>query len=303
MPILNSNLIPDLRTAVALEASLRVILHDEMSLRTTGAVDYLGSINGTLSDTSQVRLAGLDGFDPMQVIAPAEDTPIVETLLTDASVPIAVARAGIRRDISDLAVLTGVPGSQLDPMRLAYSMVGAYEQFFNVTAAAAIGGLAGVPTGAPMIVTDFYTAIFALEVASVPRDRGYYALLAPQQLADFQSSLRTEGGAVGFQYYETVEQLKIKGQGFVGEFLGVDIYKSDKITGPAFAGGMWGGGCMGFKNGIPAAPLGGVVISPGGEIMVEFARNAAASTTEVIGTCYLGLSVIEAARGAGIQTS
>jgi hypothetical protein len=184
-------------------------------------------------------------------------------------------------------------------------MVGAYEQHFNILAGLAIAGFAGVATGVPMIVTDFYQAIFDLEIASVPRDRGYYALLSPTQLTGFQQSMRTEGGAVGNQYYEAVEQLKIKGQGFVGEFLGVDIYKSDKVVvaAGAFSGGMWGGGALGFATGTPSAPLGGVVISPGGEIMVEFHRNAAQSTTQVIGTCYLGLSILETARGAGIFTN
>ena len=64
MPITNAGLIPDLRLATALDAALRVILHDEMSLRTTGSILNLGSINGSGASDSTIRYAGLDGLDP-----------------------------------------------------------------------------------------------------------------------------------------------------------------------------------------------------------------------------------------------
>ena len=100
--------------------------------------------------------------------------------------------------------------------------------------------------------------------------------------------------------------LQAKGQGYQGSFLGVDIYKSDKVIidgGGDAHGGMWAaGGAMGYKTGSASAPMGGTVVSPGGEITVEFERVAAAATTQIIGTGYLGLSVLEDVQGVQIIT-
>lgn len=302
MPITNANLIPDLRLATALDAALRVILHDEMSLRTTGSILNLGQINGTGSASSTIRYAGLDGVDPFAATA-TEVSVVAETPFTDASAQIAVGRCALRRDISDLANITGF-AQDVDPVRLAESMVGGYEQYFNILAGAAINTLATSvgAAGVDMSVDDFYDAMFALEIASVPGP--YTCLLSPNQLANLQDSLRAEGGAA--QYMPaTADMLMIKGQGFQGSFLGIDIYRSDKVlvdgAGDAH-GGMWGLGCMGYKTGAVQNPLGGFVTSPNSEIVVEFERVAAAATTVIVGHGYLGLSVLEDARGCQIVT-
>ena len=302
MPITNASLIPNLRLATALDAALKVILHDEMSLRTTGSVMNLGSINGTGAADSTVRYAGLDGFDAFN--AAGETATVAETPFITASAQIAVGRAALRRDISDLAVITGLQSGDVDPMRLAQSMVGGYEQYFNSLSAAAINtftttvGAAGVD----MTVDNYYDAVFALEVASVPGP--YFCLISPTQLANFQESLRAEGGAAQWMP-ATADMLQIKGQGYAGNFLGVDIYKSDKIledgAGDAH-GGMWGLGALGYKTGTVVNPLGGFVTSPGSEIGVEFERQAASATSEIVGHAYLGLSVLEDARGVQIVT-
>ena len=302
MPITNASLIPDLRMASVLDAGLRLLLHDEMSMRNNNSIINLGSINGTGSATSNIRFAGLDGYDEM--LSYAETAVVPETVLADASAAIAVGRAAILRNISDLAVITGF-SQDVDPMRLAQSMVGAYNQYFNSLAGAAIAtftsvvGTAGVDTS----VDDYYDAIFALETSSVPGD--YYCLLNPVQWANLQESLRGAAGAVSFMD-ATEEALRIKGQGFMGSFLGVDIFRSDKVVvdgaGDAH-GGMWGYGALGFKTGAAANPIGaGAVISPDGSIVVEFERVSAAATTQIIGSAYVGLSILEDARGVQIRS-
>lgn len=301
MPITNANLIPDLRLATALDAALRVILHDEMSLRSTGAILNLGSINGTGAAASTVGFAGLDGFNSFLPVGEVAAVP--ETALVTASAQIAVGRAALRRDISDLAVITGRQSGDVDPMRLAASMVGGYDQFFNGLAGAAINTFATVTgaAGVAMSVDNFYDAIFALEAASVPGP--YYCLLNPIQLAALQESARAEGGVAQWQT-ATADLVRIKGQGFQGNFLGIDIYRSDKVlvaAGDAH-GGMWGLGAMAYKTGSQANPMGGFVTSPDSSIVVEFERVAAQATTQIIGSAYLGMSVIEQARGVQIRT-
>jgi len=301
MPITNANLIPDLRLATALDAALRVILHDEMSMRSNGSIINLGSINGTGAAASTIRYAGLDGYDSMVPVG--EVAAVAETVFVDASAQIAVGRAAIRRDISDLALITGL-AQDVDPMRLAMSAVGSYDQYFNTLAATAINTLPTVvgAAGVDMTVDDFYDAIFALETASVPGD--FYAMINPVQWSNFQESLRGEAGAVSFMP-ATAEALRIRGQGFQGSFLGVDIYRSNKVivdgAGDAH-GGMYGYGCLGYKTGTASNPLGGFVTSPDGAVVVEFERVAAQATTQIVASAYVGLSVLEAARGVQIRT-
>ena len=301
MPITNAALIPDLRLATALDAALRVILHDEMSMRNTGSILNLGSVNGTGASDATIRYAGLDGLDAFSGFG--EVAPVAETPFVTASAQIAVGRCALRRDISDLAVLTGLQTGDVDPMRLAQSMVGGYEQWFNILTAGAINTFTTTVSpgvGVDMTVDTFYDAMFALEIASNPGP--FHCLLSPNQLADFQDSLRAEGGAA--QYMPaTADMLQAKGQGYQGSFLGIDIYRSDKViidgAGDAH-GGMWSLGALGYKTGSVVGPMGGAVVSPSGEIVVEFDRVAEEATTKIVGHGYLGLSVLEDARGVQI---
>ena len=300
MPITEASLETDLRLAVALDTALRIILTDMASIRNTGAILNLGSVSGTGSDTSRIRFAGLDGTDSFATTA--DGAAVAETALTDASADIAVVRGAIMREITDLATLTGF-ADDINPARLAQSMAGEYERYFNGLAAAAVAnfGTDVGNTAVAMSVDDYYDAIFALEVANVPG--GYFCLLAPVQLANLQESLRAEGGAVQWMP-ATAEMLSIRGQGYAGTFLGVDVFRSSDVTTTLGArdGGMWGPGALAYKTGTMRPPIGAVVTSPNSEIVVEFNRNAAAGITEIVGHAYVGVGLIEDDRGIGITT-
>lgn len=297
--ILHSNLETDLRLASSLAANLRVLLADMASLRRTGVVTFLGSVNGALTDTLKERYAGLDGYDAFSATA-AEDTAVSTTALTDASATVAVARHAIRRDISDLAVLTGNGGISAE--RLAASMAGEYEQLFNQLVADSVDDLGtDVGTsGADMSVSDFFSAMYQLELNNVPGP--YSCILHPVQLSDLRESLRAEGGAVQFSP-ATMDMLSIKGQGYAGQFLGVDVYKISKINsaGGNRHGAMVGAGCLGYRIGTVESVIGSTIIRAD-EYAVEFDRNSSAGTTSVIGHAYVGVAILEDARGVGIVT-
>jgi hypothetical protein len=181
-------------------------------------------------------------------------------------------------------------------------MAASYERYFNQQVAAAVSNFGtDVTAAAGLTVDDYYDAIFALELASVPGP--YFCMLAPVQVANLQESLRAEGGAVQFMP-ATAEMLQIKGQGYVGDLLGVSIFKSSDVTTAAGdrEGGMWGLGALAYKTGSMQAPIGATVTSPNSEIVVEFNRNAAAGITEIVGNAYLGVGLIEDARGVGLNS-
>ncbi len=302
--ILHSNLETDLRLAAALDRGIHELLTDRASIRRTGAVMFHGTVNDMGSDTKRVRLAGLNGYDEMSTTA-AENSDVANTSLTDDSADIAVARGSLRYDESDLAILTGFSGSDIDPIRLAGSMVGAFEGWFNQLVADVIDdfGTDVGSTGVDMSVDDWYDAIFQLELSDVPGP--YFSMLHARQIADFQSSLRSEGGAMQFQA-ATAEMLRIKGQGFQGEFMGVGIYRSSNVNsaGGDRHGGMWGLGALGYCLGIPRPIIGGgrEVRFGDAPILVEFDRDGSAATTEIIGHGYAGVAIVEDSRGVGIVT-
>ena len=300
--ILHSNLETDLRLAAALDQEIAMLLADRASLRNTGTIRNYGMVNGMGSDTKVVRLAGLGGTDAFSATA-AENTDVATTALTDSSVSIAVARAALRRDISDLADLTGFSGSDITPETLASAMVIEAEAFFVAQVAAAVAtASANVGTsGVDASIDDLFSAIFTLELTS--NEGPFTALLHPQQLADLQDSLRAEAGAVQFMP-SSAALLEIKGQGYAGSFLGVDIYKSAHVTsaGGNKEGGMWGVGAIGFAEGSPNIAYGDVVRPAASPLVVEFQRDASAATTEIVGHYYLGVAVIEQDRLVGIVT-
>lgn len=306
MPILHANLETDLRLAAQLDQALLVTLTDMATIRNVpGMVDFHGTVNGSGSDTHRLRYTGLGGADPFVVTA-AEDTAVAETLPTNTSVDIAVVRAALRRDVGDLAIATGY-AADLDPMTLAADMIASYDSYFNgifatagATAATDVGS-----TGVDMTHDDFMDAVFQLELNSVPGP--YFAVLHPRQFADWQESLRAEGGATQFMA-ATADMLRIKGQGFAGSHSGVDIHKLSDVTtsGPDREGFMYGAGTFGYKVAIvdqrSMLGSGASIAVRMDEVLVELTRNIDSATVQVVGNAWVGLSVKEQARLVGIVT-
>jgi len=303
--ILHSNMETDLRLAAMIGREIRSLLTDMASLRNTAGVEYLGDVSGSGSDTMRVRLAGLDGYDSFSATA-AENTDVSNTSLTDSSVDVAVVRAALRYDLGDLARLTGL-GNDIDPFRLAASMVGSFEQYFNAILAALFPSVTNSvgSTGVDFTVANFFSAVGTLEANSVPGP--YYAVLYPQVLADLQSSLRSESGPAE-HISASQDLINVKGPGFAGNFLGVDLYTSSDVesvnAGADSSSCMWGAGAFGYATGSPAPAMGGTdELRPAGSpIVVEITRDASSAITEIVGNAFCGVQIIENSRAVEIIT-
>jgi len=130
MPILHANMQADLREASRLDQGLRVSLIDMASIRQVpGALDFLGTVNGALSDTGLVRFWEGGGADTFSLTL-AEDTAQAETGIVDSSVAVAVVRHALVRNIGDLADLTGSAGD-ISPESLAADAVLGNERTFT----------------------------------------------------------------------------------------------------------------------------------------------------------------------------
>ena len=296
----------DLRLAAVLHRELLLLLGD----RSSGMLDhpamwYLGSESNRGSTVIEIPLAGLDGYDEMGAVAENADAAV--TAMTDASPNLTIARQALRRQVTDLAQMTESLGIQW-ASRLAQDMVGAarmrlVDMVANITDdfTATVG-----TSGADMTVDDWFDATFALTQGSVPGP--YMSDLYPVQLTDLQSSIRAEGGALQFMP-ASADMLGIKGPGYAGSFLGVDIFASSKIptasAGADSAGGMFGRGAVAYADCAAATAMsqGAESVYPAGtRSFVGFDKDLPGAYTDVARDYYAGAAIAETGRGVSIIT-
>tara|TARA_R100000329_G_scaffold21315_2_gene20829 strand:- start:2668 stop:3603 length:936 start_codon:yes stop_codon:yes gene_type:complete len=288
---------PGLRLDKMIENEVRALLFDAASIRNSGALLFAGDIAGSGSAALSLRYAGLDGFEPMNTAA--DGTEISNTNLTSATADITIGRIGLRYDLTDLAALTKL-GNDIDIFRLAGSMAGAFESRFMEMICALFSSAtssAGT-TGVDMSVDDFMDALYLLEIANNPSQ--LFAVLHPRQIADLQSSIRNEtANAIAFNpaHHDLIKSL---GQGFVGDFMGVQIHKSAYVPsdGTDRSGAMFSAGAIAYALGtpVPLAAPSGEIRPAGTPVLVELERDSAFSLTKVVGTAYTGAAICEQTR-------
>lgn len=298
----------DLRLSAMISQEINLLLRDVANLRNSPYISYVGSVNGMGSDTIRVRKAGLDGFDTFETPASEGASATVQDF-TDAKVDIAVARLALMYKITDLASMTGFGGSDIDPFRLAQSMAGSYEATFADKTADAIDDFTNIVGSAStqLSVDDFFNGIFQLEKAASNKGAiaPFACILHPVALTELQDSLRNETGNAISYMSATQDMLMAKGPGYVGNLLGVDVYKSSYVNtdSGAYQSAMFGVGALGYADGIPSSLPGAAQQMQMGKILVEMERSGAEAITSIIGHGYLGLSVLDDDRGVLIKST
>lgn len=298
----------DLRLSAMISQEINLLLRDVANLRNSPFISYAGSVNGLGSDTIRVRKAGLDGYDLFETPTNEGDAASTQDF-TDAHVDIAVARLALMYKITDLASMTGFGGADIDPFRLAQSMAGSYEASFADKTADAIDDFTNIVGSAStqMSVDDFFNAIFQLEKAASNKGAmaPFAAILHPVALTELQDSLRNETGNAISYMAATQEMLMAKGAGYVGNLLGVDVYKSSYVNDAAgaYLSAMFGVGALAYADGVPASLPGAAQSMSMGKVLVEMERDGAKAITSIIGHAYLGLSVIDDDRGVLIKST
>ena len=298
----------DLRLSQMISQEINILLKDTQNLRNSQYISYVGSINGMGSDTIRVRRAGLDGYDLFET--PSDEGSAASTQnFTDDHVDIIVARLVLMYKMTDLATMTGFGGSDIDPFRLAQSMAGSYEASFADKTGDAIDDFSNSVggTATQFSVDNFFSAIYQLEKAAsnVGALAPFCSILHPVALTELQDSLRNETGNAISYMAATAEMLQAKGPGYVGNLLGVDVYKSSHVTaaGGAYNSAMFGVGALGYADGVPAGLPGAAETMQMGKVLVEMERTGAQALTSIIGHAYLGISVLDDDRGVLINST
>jgi hypothetical protein len=291
----------DLTVASTLAAELQLRLGDRASLMNHPAIAYVGDVSKSGSSVKKVGIVGT-GLDPMSAVA---DGVAVESIaLTNANVSITVARQALYRGVTDLAGQTWASVGDL-VRYCAEDMVGAAMlrmQTLITTAGSTFATSVGT-SGAALTVTNIFSAIAALEGQSCPGP--FLAVVSPKQLTDFQSSLRSETGALQW-IPATAELLAIKGQGYAGTYLGIDFFVSSKCvtSGADKLGFVISYGAIGYADGTPAPIMGsgGVIYPMGTKMYVEMGRAPENAITKIIGNYYVGVAELQDLMGVQLTT-
>ncbi len=120
------------------------------------------------------------------------------------------------------------------------------------------------------------------------------------QVARFVYAERDRSDALMNEIMEAVEEaLAIKGQGFQGSFMGVQIFRSAYVQNSSPAGNkvgaMMSAGAVGYAIGTPRPLAGaGAEIRPAGTpVVVAFERDESKALTEIVGHLYCGAAITE----------
>ena len=131
--------------------------------------------------------------------------------------------------------------------------------------------------------------------------------LHPKQLTDLQKALRTENNNFLAFSQQTEDMSQSKPQGYVGNLLGVDIFRSayvqEDATNVAYEGAMMSRGGVGYATGSPNIVGSVSVFRPGGSpVVVEFDRDGKSGITSIVGHLYCGAAILEQARAVKLQS-
>jgi len=263
----------------------------------------LGDLGGSGSDTLETGTVSYD--DPMTAANADETTATDNTALGNGNVTCTVAKQIISYGLSDKFMITG---GAVDFARLAAACADAYILRVTDMLCGLIDNFATISgtTTVDLTVDDWFDAMFNLEQNVVPGP--YSSILFPTQYTDLQASLRSEGGSVSFMP-ATAEQLSLRGPGFKGSYLGVDVWTSDSVVtanaGADSAGCMMGMGAIGYAEASAKSQMPGSIaasIPAGSPVYAEFARTADPGISRIVAHAFVGVIEVEDLRGVSIIT-
>ena len=289
------------RLAAILNQFVVTKLTDTASLVNHPSITQLRSMNGSGSTVVQVPVVSW-GANAMASVA--ESASVTNTALTTTNANVTIARQALRRQISDLAMLTAT-GIPLDVTleNIAADMVLAYNKRVTTMIAALSSGFSSSvgTTTVDLTVANFYAAIFGLQLNSA--DGMFTAILHPQQVNDLISSLRSETGPG--QYLATSQdQVQAKGPGYRGNLFGVDIFASANVptatAGDDYLGMMIAPGAIGVATATAAPMVGAATLPSQSPIVVELERDSSSGSTIVVGSAFVGVAELDDLRGIGI---
>lgn len=298
----------DQMTAEILSGQYLQMIADRSALPMHPALFYAGDLAGTGSNTIKVSHLGLGAYDLPSVVA--DGAAIANTALTDSSTTIVVAgyskayeRSDIARFVEKLGVLSAekfaMDAAQSSAMRLTNLIANAVDDFSNTAGS----------TGVDMTLANFLTAINTLEVNSQAAiaEGEAMCVLHPTQLGDLRTALAASSTSGAAQWYQPSQLMfGIKGAGYRGRYMGVDLFSSNQVpsanAGADRAGGMFVRGAILWADLSVQVENSADQLVIGGKVLFERDRTAKSRLTGYVSTSYFGVSEGIDALGVSIIT-
>ncbi len=280
---------------------IQLMLADRSSLRGHPALVNLGAIrpgSGMGSSGKKFTVYGLEGYDLL--VSTAEGATIAsETALTSAAGNITTGRYSGYRNISDEMRSRDFTGA-LKPFGLA--MDGFVSALMTLTQLLA-DLMDGFSNSVGTTTVDFDHDVFMagkgqLIRAGVPGP--YLCILHWNHYDKWSQDLEGRGGSTQWRP-ATVEQQRLKGPGYQGNYDGVDVFSTSyakSINAAAdYASGMFGRGAIGYAEEEVEPPESAQVILKSGPIVVAENREELDAATDYVTHYRCGVIEIEDGRG------
>tara|TARA_R100001082_G_scaffold18509_1_gene9164 strand:- start:1542 stop:2450 length:909 start_codon:yes stop_codon:yes gene_type:complete len=233
-----------------------------------------------------------------------EDASVANSAYTTSEFQLSVSKYALAYELTDLV---GVSGSPIDLDRIVRTLTAGVSLTMTDLICTLFGSLSNSvgTSGVNLSVDDIYSAQFQLNTSAM--NGPYTAVLAPVQMNDFRSSLRSETGAIQFEA-ASADMLATKGPGFQGSWNGIEFYQSDSVvsTGGNRQGAMFGQGCFAYTMAPVSLIQGHIpqqnILVDAGELLVELVRDGYGGQSGAVAHMYPGVIEREDARGVLIAT-
>lgn len=291
MPITFADVLNDQRVAETLSGDYLELAHDVNALPNHPALFDAGDFFGSGSLTRKVSIVGLNGFDLLQPVG--DGASIVPSALSDQQFTLAIARQGKAYAPTDAVRFTdpfGIFNTQ------AFARDGFMAHLLRLTdiIARLVGGFGRnvTTTGVDLTAATVLAGLIELEVGSKASIAPGQAMgvLHTVQAGDLRTSIATStGGAI--QWNAKPEELLIRGNGYRGQWGGVDWFASDYVptanAGADRAGGMFirGGVAIGRMSVYAETAL---QIAIANQLLFGLDRDEKAGQTDYVSSSWLG---------------
>lgn len=299
--------IGDLSTVEVLSTKYLLLLADRNALPNHPAITlgYQGDVAGKGSSVIKVPHAGIFGYDILATGTEGSDT--ANTALTDGSSTITVVQKDKVYEYSDLVRMIDATGIVRPDVFAVDAVVSAGATMLDMLANLVDNFSATVgTTTVDATIRNFLDAITTLEIAKVVGP--YLSILHPVQWGDIRADVATaSGGAIQFNSGNEALLNGMKGLGYKGRYLDVDVFTTTRVpTANAAAdraGGMFGAGATVWADGTQAMDMADsnrMVLAD--KVIFERIRSGRAGLTALLSRKFVGMSEGLDAAGVSVIT-
>lgn len=296
-PVIPADGDPMLAETLAQEYALT--LADRAALQQHPALMWVGDVSGSGADTIKLPRYGW-GADGGSVLANGENAAAPEIALADDSAYVTVARQAMTRTVSDL--LAGVDPHNMFANPALFVMdavqcMATRKIDLACTSGATFTNDTGPGSGVDADVTSLLGALITLDINNAG-NLAKLAVLHSRQFGDIQQDIANSATGVAFKE-ASQELIMLRGTGFRGSFLGLDIFTSNLVNtangGADYEGFITcRGGLIWASMAYPMTTGANVVLGSGADrlqIGVEFERESTLGTQLITHNAYFGVDM------------